>query len=214
MLPTSGPREQMDIRLGYCGAASVPQSPSIIRRMSEPTAGLSTIRDRVGLCRTLTAIVITSVVTMPIWTALFGSVLVVAYPADAERFGLRFIADAALQSLIYGWILALPPVGIHALAVTYLARWRLDSPRTSIAVGIGIGLLAATCLVLYIMHVDEGGSRLMKTDPAFPWVLASLPLIFGLTGALMASLHWFIAIYPRRRLRLASRDGEAIRAME
>jgi hypothetical protein len=180
--------------------------------MSEPSAVLSTTRTGVSLWRTVTAFVITAVVTMPILIVLFVSVLTLAYPADAERFGLRFVAYVVLDSLVYGWMFALPPVGLHAVAVALLARRRRDSVGISITVGVGISLLAATGFA--VLMLAQGGLRLWKTDPAFPWVLASLPLIFGLSGALVASLHWRIAIHPRRKLRLASCDADAIRAIE
>jgi hypothetical protein len=135
------------------------------------------------LFRAVTGIVLTAMAAPLIVSVhLFGPLLLY-YPGPIILYvsyvaGLSISAAAAL---------------VNAAILSLLARLRADALPISLASGGLVGLWVPTALMQgrNVRASETGGMALEGFVP------------FGATGALMGALYWLIAIWPRRRRRLA-----------
>jgi hypothetical protein len=126
---------------------------------------------------------------------------------------IESMAEVLMYSTLWGLIGSVPAAIINTLLLAYLARRRRDASGLAIGSGLTLGFLIGATLPSIVFLKDDGfGQDIGQTFLEFA---ASVGLPFVIAGGLMGTLHWLIAIRPRRRWRLfQERERAALVAME
>jgi hypothetical protein len=106
---------------------------------------------------------------------------------------------ASLFGTIVGLLGAIPASVANATILLLVARQDFDGWHPAILSGALCGVIVAPGGLKLFMS-KEGAGYWGSGDNVVEYVLC-----LAATGALMGLIHWFIAIRPRRKLRLAQR---------